>query len=129
MRRILTAALLLSPFVLPAAAVASKPATDATASTLARPVSTGVTNAYLVHTTGIQLASDFAPAIPRDAEVVLKLTVDEQGKAQNVQVVKSANPSLNERVVEAVQQFRWRPATLDKQPVPLEMTLNVEVQR
>jgi TonB family protein len=129
MRRILTASLLLSPFLLPAAAFASTPATDATASTMARPVSTGVTEAYLVHTTGIQLPSDFALAIPNDAEVVLKLTVDEQGKAENVQVVKSVNPALDARVVEAVQQFRWRPATLDKQPIPLEMTLNVEVQR
>jgi TonB family protein len=129
MRRILTASLLLSPFLLPAAAVASKPATDAANSTLARPVSTGITNTYLVHTTGIQLPSSFSPIIAGDSEVVLTLTVDEQGKAQNIQLLKSSNPVIGERVVEAVQQFRWHPATLDKQPVPREMTLNIEVQR
>ena len=59
----------------------------------------------------------------------LTLTVDEQGKAQNIQLVKSTNPVIGERVVDAVQKFRWRPATLDKQPVPLDLTLNVEVQR
>jgi TonB family protein len=67
--------------------------------------------------------------IAGDSEVVLTLTVDEQGKAQNIQLVKSTNPVIGERVVDAVQKFRWRPATLDKQPVPLDLTLNVEVQR
>jgi TonB family protein len=82
-----------------------------------------------VHTTGIQLPSSFSPVIAGDSEVVLTLTVDEQGKAQNIQLVKSTNPVIGERVVDAVQKFRWRPATLDKQPVPLDLTLNVEVQR
>jgi TonB family protein len=128
MRRILAASLLLSPMILPAAALASTPAADASASTLARPVSTGVTSPYLLHTTNVHLPTDFAYALPSSAEVVLSLTVDEQGKAENIQVVKSVNPILDERVVEAVQQFRWKPATLDKQPTPLDLTLNVEVE-
>ncbi|MDR3726840.1 MAG: TonB family protein [Terracidiphilus sp.] len=129
MRYIFSASLLLSSLLLPAAAVASTSAADASASTVAKPVSTGVTSAYLVHTTGIQLPSNFSPILAGDSEVVLTLTVDEQGKAQNIQLLKSSNPVISERVVEAVQQFRWKPATLDKQPIPREMTLNVEVQR
>ena len=129
MRRIFSASLLLSTLLLPAAAVASTSAADASASTLAKPVSTGVTSPYLVHTTGIQLPSSFSPIVAGDSEVVLTLTVDEEGKAQNIQLVKSTNPVIGERVVDAVQKFRWRPATLDKQPVPLDLTLNVEVQR
>jgi hypothetical protein len=35
---------------------------------------------------------------------------------------------VDERVVEAVRQFRWRPASLDKQAIPVELTLKVEVQ-
>ncbi len=129
MRRILAASLLLSPLFLPAAAVASTPAADASASTLVRPASSGLTSPRILRTANVHIAPDFAQAIPALSEVVLKLTVDEKGKAQEVRVIKSASPLLDDRVVQAVQQFRWRPAKLDKQAIPMDMTLNVEVQR
>jgi hypothetical protein len=31
-------------------------------------------------------------------------------------------------VIAAVRQFRWRPATLDKQAIPIDVTLKVVVQ-
>jgi TonB family protein len=114
---------------LPAAAVASSPATDASASTLVRPVSSGLSSPRILRTADVHISPDFAQAMPALSEVVLKLTVDENGKAQEVRVVKSPNPLLDDRVVQAVQQFRWRPAKLDKQAIPVELTLNVEVQR
>jgi TonB family protein len=61
--------------------------------------------------------------------VVLQLNLDQQGKPADIQVVKSINPTLDADVVDAVRQFRWTPATLNKLPVSTDLTLNVVVQR
>jgi len=127
LRRILAASVLLTPLFLSAAALASQPVTDASASTATRPVSTGVKPARLLHSTNVDLTPTAAETLPFDAEVVLKLNVDENGNAQNVQVIKSPSPVLDAPVAAAVRQFRFRPATLDNQPVATDLTLTVVV--
>jgi TonB family protein len=130
MRRILVASLMLVPMFLPAAAVASQSAGDSSASTPARPLSTGVTLPKIVYTTDVSVSPDtFDQLSPSEAKVVLSLAVDAQGKAQNVQVVNSVNSKLDEHVIDAVRQFRWRPGTLDHQPVPVDLNLIVYVRR
>jgi TonB family protein len=131
MNRIFASSLLVSSLLLSAAtaAVAVTPATDAHTATQVRPISTGYTAPQIVRTAKIEVPSAVSAQTPKNAEVVLKLTVDKNGMAQNVQVVKSASPFLDEPVLEAVQQFRWQPATLDNQAVPFDVTLNIEVQR
>jgi TonB family protein len=129
MRRILAASLLLSPLFLPAAAVLSQPVKDASAPTQVRPASTGVTAPSLVHSSDVIVSPDFAATIRDDSTVVLQLNLNEQGKPEDIQVVKSVNPTLDADVVDAVRQFRWRPAKLDNQPVPTDLTLNVVVKR
>jgi TonB family protein len=128
MRRIIAATVLASPFILSAAAFASQPVTDAPASTPARALSTGVKPAQVLYTPNI----DFSPAaletMPNGAEVVLTLNVDEKGRAQDVQVVKSPNHYLDEAVAASVRNYRFSPATLDNQPVALPLTLTVLVQ-
>ncbi len=129
MRRILAASLLLSPLFLPAAAVASQPVKDASASTQDRRVSTGVIAPNLIHTTDIIVSPEFAATLQDDSKVVLKLNLDAQGKPEDIQVINSTDPTLDAGVVDAVRQFRWRPAKLDNQPVATDMLLNVVVKR
>jgi TonB family protein len=113
----------------PAAAVASQSASDSSASTPARRLSTGVTLPKIVYTTDVSVPADtFDQITPTEARVVLSLNVDEKGKAQNVQVVNSVNSKLDDHVVEAVRQFRWRPGTLDNQPIPVDLNLIVYVR-
>jgi len=126
MRRILAASILLSPLFLTAAAVASTPATDASVPTTARPVSTGVTPAKVLYSPSIELPT--SAKIPNDAEVVLQLNVDEEGKARDIQVIKSINPELDAPVVAAVSKFRFSPAKLDNQAIPVALNLTVVVQ-
>ncbi len=130
MRRILAASLLLSPLVLPAAAVASQPVKDASAPTSAPTVSTGFIAPTILHTTDVIVSPDFAATLRGDSTVVLTLNLDEQGNPADIHVIQSANPYLDAGVVDAVRQFRWHPAILDNQPVPtdLTLTLNVEVK-
>jgi TonB family protein len=127
MRRILAATILIAPLFISAAALASQPLTDAATST--RPLSTGVVPAQVISTPRIELTPAAAETMPYLAEVVLKLNVDEKGLASNVQVLKSPTHYLDGPVADAVRQFRFRPATLDNQAVPTDMTLTVVVQQ
>jgi TonB family protein len=112
-----------------AAVSASQPAIDASAPTELRSVSTGVTLPTVIHSTNIQFPSDtFREKIPNDAELVLTLSVDEKGNPQNIQVVSPIDKFLDARVVDAVRQFRFTPATLDNQPIPIDMTMDVVLQ-
>jgi len=130
MRRILIASLLLSPMLVTAPAVASQPRSDADASTQPVRVSTGVVAPQLVYTTAVEFPGGaFDMTIPQDAKVVLSMNVDTKGHAQDIQVIKSVNPDLDQRVVNAVRGFRFRPATLDNQTIPVDLNLTVEVQR
>ena len=129
MRRILAASLLLSPMVFTASAIASQPTTgDAAASTPVVRISTGVTVPQLLQSNTVVIPGDaFDNVIPQPAEVSLTLNVDETGKPQDIQVVKSVNKDLDASVVEAVRKLQWRPGKLDNQAIPVDMTLDVNV--
>src|ERR1700690_1033137 len=119
MRRILIASLLLSPLVT-TAAFASKPATDATASTQITRVSTGVVAPKLLGAESIVIAQDaYDSVLPKQVQVGVNLNVDENGNAQNVQIARPFNRDLDARVIAAVQKFHFRPATLDHQNIPV----------
>lgn len=122
MRRTVIASALISPFFLSIAALATPLATDATA----RPLSTGVKPAHVLYSPNISRPASVT--IPVNAEFVLHLNVDQTGKAQDVQVLQSASSRLDASVAAAVRQFRFRPATLDHQPVATDMTLTLIVQ-
>ncbi|MGB6689759.1 MAG: energy transducer TonB [Terracidiphilus sp.] len=133
MRRILTATLL-SSFALTAAAATAQQANEASASAPAlsdvRPISTGVTAPQLVYSTKIELPAEEIPdAFPNLSRVVLKVKLDQTGSPTAIQVMQPLTQSIDARVVEAVRQFRWRPAVLDNQAVPASVNLIVNVQR
>ncbi len=127
MRRILVASLL-SSFVLTAAAATGKPVNDAV-STSVRPISTGVTAPQLIYSTKISISPSDLPASSNSARLVLKFNLDKTGSPQSIQVVQPLTQSIDARVVEAVRHFRWTPAVLNNQTVPIEMNLIVQVQR
>jgi TonB family protein len=128
LRRILVASLL-SSFALSAAAATGKSANDAPL-TSARPISTGVTVPQLVYSSKISSPTSELPSINfNSARVVLKFNLDKTGSPQGIQVVQPLTQSIDARVVEAVRHFRWTPAVLNNQAVPIEMNLVVQVQR
>jgi len=129
MRRILAASLMLSSLFLPAAVKASTPVDDATAPTPVR-VSTGVTAPILLGSPVLSLPQGLAfDLVPSDAQVELSLTVNAKGEPENIQVVKSFSPFVDARVVDAVSQFHFRPATVDNQPTAIDLNLIVNVAR
>jgi len=127
MRRII-AAIMLSSIALSAAAATSKPANDAD-STSVRPVSTGVTAPQLIYSTKISIPTTDLPSGSNSARLVLKFNLDKTGTPQAIQVIQPLTQAVDTRVVDAVRKFRWSPAVLNNQTVPVEMNLVVVVQR
>ncbi len=58
--------------------------------------------------------------------VLVGLVVDEKGSATHVHVVRGLGMGLDEKAVEAVRQFRFKPAMENGKPVKVE--INVEVK-
>lgn len=58
--------------------------------------------------------------------VLVGFYVDAQGNTQNVHVIRSLGMGLDEKAVEAVRKYKFRPAMKDgKQPVPVQMAVEV----
>jgi TonB family protein len=60
---------------------------------------------------------------------VLSLIVDAQGKPQHVNVVRHLGMGLDQKAVEAVQQYRFTPALLRGKPVAVEVNIEVNFRR
>ncbi len=58
-----------------------------------------------------------APAVGREARVVVRITVGTDGTVSDAEVIESAGPSFNSAALAAVRQWRFRPAMRGDQPV------------
>jgi periplasmic protein TonB len=57
--------------------------------------------------------------------VLISLVVDEQGLPKNIKVVRALGLGLDEKAIEAVQKWRFKPGTKDGKPVPVQATIEV----
>jgi TonB family protein len=58
-------------------------------------------------------------------DVEVYLVVDTNGRPSHVRVVRSVGMGLDEKAVQAVRQYRFKPATLDGKPVPVDLYIDV----
>jgi bla regulator protein blaR1 len=56
---------------------------------------------------------------------VLSLVVDAQGNPQRVQVVRHLGEGLDQKAVEAVKQYRFKPAMLHDEPVAVQVNIRM----
>ena len=70
--------------------------------------------------------SDEARRAKHEGECVVSLIVDAQGNPQRVQVVRHLGMGLDEKALEAVRQYKFKPAMLQGKPVPVEMDVVVD---
>jgi TonB family protein len=107
-----------------AASSTAQPATDADTTTHARRISTGVIGPKLISEPTLAVsAADFPTHDLAAQHMVVSFRVDESGAPQNVHLVKSVSQTVDERVMAAVRQYRFAPATLDDQNVPMDVNL------
>jgi TonB family protein len=57
--------------------------------------------------------------------VTLSVVVDTDGKARNIKVVKSLGMGLDEKAIEAVEKWKFRPGVKGGQPVNVSATIEV----
>lgn len=58
--------------------------------------------------------------------VGLQLIVDAQGNPQNIHVIRRLGMGLDEKAVEAVREYKFRPATYQGHPVAVQIVVDVE---
>ena len=61
-------------------------------------------------------------------QVVVGLIVDTDGLPQNVHVVRGVGHGLDEKAIEAIKQYRFRPAMENGKPVPVRVNVEVNFQ-
>ena len=60
--------------------------------------------------------------------VLVSLVVDTNGIPQNVQVIRGIGSGLDEKAIEAVKQYRFKPALKDGRPVVVNLKVDVNFQ-
>lgn len=87
-------------------------------------VSAGVSQGLLLRKT-----SPVYPAIAKNARVqgsvVLAAVIGKDGSIQNLHVVSTASPLLNQAAIDAVREWKYRPYILDGEPVEVDTTVTV----
>ncbi len=72
--------------------------------------------------------SDEARRAKYQGVVVISLIVDAQGNPQHVRVVRQLGMGLDEKAVEAVKQYKFKPALMQGKAVPVEINIEVNFQ-
>jgi periplasmic protein TonB len=57
--------------------------------------------------------------------VVLSVVVDENGRARDLKIIRPLGLGLDEKAIEAVQKWKFRPGQLNGKPVPVAATIEV----
>jgi TonB family protein len=60
-----------------------------------------------------------------NGKCLITLIVDENGMPQNVRVVRKLDPGLDQNAIDAVNKYRFKPATKNGGPVPVEIFVEV----
>jgi len=84
----------------------------------------GVSNPVLIYAPDPEF-SDEARRAKYQGVCVVGLIVDAQGNPQRVRIVRPLGMGLDEKAMEAVRQYKFRPAMYKGHPVPVE--INIEV--
>jgi protein TonB len=72
--------------------------------------------------------SDEARKAKFSGNVLVYLIVDEQGNPTHVRVERGVGMGLDEKAVEAVRQYKFKPATQNGKPVKVEVDIDVNFQ-
>ncbi len=84
----------------------------------------GVNTPFLAHSPDPQYTEE-ARRARIEGVVVISTIVDENGVPRNIQVIRPLGHGLDEKAIEAVSQYRFRPATFRKNPVAVKVNIEV----
>ncbi len=110
------------------AALAGIKSNDHVSTPTALRVSSGVIAPVLVYTVNVDRNHILHDTSGQDRLVSVGMTVDATGKPTDLKVIKSEDKFTDGGILSAVSQYRYKPATLDGNPVPTEVTVNFKIQ-
>jgi len=84
----------------------------------------GVSAPEVIHSVDPQF-TDEARGANLQGTVAIQLIVDSQGNPQATQVVRHLGMGLDQKAIEAVRQYRFRPAMYQGHPVAVQMVIEV----
>jgi TonB family protein len=87
-------------------------------------VGNGVTAPVLIHKTAPEYTEE-ARASHYQGTVVLSVKVEPDGVAHNIKVIRSIGLGLDEKAIEAVSQWKFKPGTKDGVPVTVAAQIEV----
>ncbi len=87
----------------------------------------GISSPKLIYSVDPEF-SDEARRQKYQGVVVLSIIVDAQGQPQHIRIVRHLGLGLDEKALEAVRQYKFRPATKENKPVPVEINIEVNFQ-
>jgi protein TonB len=85
----------------------------------------GVTAPRLIHSIEPQFSSEARNARYQGV-VSIRLIVDPQGNPEDIQIVRHLGMGLDEKAIEAVRQYKFRPAMYQGHPVPVQIVIDVD---
>lgn len=85
----------------------------------------GVSEPQLIYSVDPEF-SDQARRAKYQGICIVQIIVDAQGNPQDVKVVRPLGMGLDEKAVEAVKQYRFKPAMLHGHPVPVLVDISVD---
>jgi TonB family protein len=83
-----------------------------------------VTRAVEIDLTQPELAEQ--PAVTK---VAIHATVDSYGYPRNLSVAQSAGAAVDRKALEAISQYRFKPATMDNKPVDAAVTIAIKIEK
>ena len=85
----------------------------------------GVSAPVVVHSVQPEFTQD-ARSANFQGGVSIQLIVDAQGNPQNIRVLRHLGMGLDEKAIEAVRQYKFKPALYQGHPVAVQMVIEVE---
>jgi len=85
----------------------------------------GVSAPVIVHSVEPEFTQEARSANFQGA-VSIQLIVDAQGNPQNVRLVRHLGMGLDEKAIDAVRQYRFKPALYQGHPVAVQIVINVD---
>jgi TonB family protein len=85
----------------------------------------GVSAPQLIHSVQPEF-TDAARQAKYTGVVEIQLIVDSYGNPQNIQVAKHLGMGLDQKAVEAVQEYKFHPAMYQGHPVPVRLVVDVD---
>jgi TonB family protein len=83
----------------------------------------------IIRSVDLQLSEEDLAATPEISQVVVSGTVDQYGVLRNLSVTHSAGKAVDKKALEAVNEYRFKPAMVNNQPVVAAVSITIKIEK